>query len=126
MINISEQERAFNAEFYFKGKKLEPFSQKRFRAASSIGVRFTSNPPPGIGDMHAIIYLCLCSKDEISESHYNPKLMWENIDEWAEKNTTPSDWKEEGEIVKAILEAAFATKAEPIPDDDSLTDELGN
>ena len=119
---------AFEAEFEFKGKTLHPFSQGRMRTAFSIGVRMGGESGnPTLSDIHAILFICLSEPKFLSKSHRDPDGFWQKLDEWVDENITASDYDEEAKLVKAILEAAFQTKAEPVTDISDLGgDNLGN
>jgi hypothetical protein len=117
---------AFNAEFEFKGKELQPFSEGRRSVAFSIGVRMGGDPGPTITDMHAIIFICLTDKKELSKAHRNPDAFWEKVLDWADANVTPQDYETEGNLVAKILKAAFTTRVKEITEPGSGGDMLGN
>lgn len=123
---MNDKNIAFDQTFEWKGKPLFPFSQGRLRSAFSIGVRMGLGDAPTISDIHAILFICLSTPEALASSHRKPDAFWQLIDAWVDTNITPADYEAEANLVKEILQAAFATKAEAIPTTGEGGDNLGN
>jgi len=117
---------AYRAEFAFKGQKLEPFSEDRKSIAFSLGIAGFSNREPSPFDMHAIIYICLCKEDDLSKAITDRNGFVKDILKWSKENVKTEDYKEEGETVSKILEAAFATQVSIVSDLSSNGAAMGN
>ena len=121
---MSDINNEFHKTFEFKGKDLQPFSEGRRAVAMSIGVRMGGDPAPSLMDVHALLFILLCSdKKVLAKAHRDPDTFWGKIIDWADATITPADYEEEARIVKEVIENAFSTRAVPL-DDGNIGGEL--
>lgn len=109
----------FYKEFEFKGIKLQPMSEGRRALMLSI---MAEDSIGKIIRMHCAIYCLICDVVTARNGFRNINKFVDSAMEWADKNITEADYKEEGELIQKINDHADTTRAEPVEDDSLVAD----
>ena len=106
----------FHRQFEWKGKTLYPFSEGRKAIAQALCPCMRGGGEASIVDAHILLFIGLHGYKVLVVGQINPAALVERIMEWVDANITQADYQAEAELVKSIIDHAFATKAAAVSD----------
>ena len=126
---------AFDAEYFWHGKALLPFSSSR--EALWLQLRAMAGAPSlafalvevdsFLADAQRILFLCSHEPEEIRMLRADPLSFQEAIDQWADTNITRLEKTEATKIALLIYNQSYENQHEPAPPETTgHSDDLGN
>ncbi len=127
-------EKAFRAEYSFKGATLKPFSFVRETAAHAMGWKLhlpqadddnAANVGPLLWDATLIVWLCLQPDSVVQRARRKPEEAQSKVDDWADReriSLTSESGQEAVQVYSELLSDYFSSQSEPKIDEDQSED----